>query len=113
MTPEENSLQVLPPLRAYSRLPFSSTHIASPLPIHTDGHSTSFQISVPNPTQAAANIFSVEDASFSFSLDASDGEFMCFSDQNSSLKPRARHSLLQELNLATSDLTPREKKALL
>jgi hypothetical protein len=52
----------------------------------------------------------VEDTSFSFSLDASDGEFRCFSDQNSSSKPRARHSLLKELNLVASDLTPRKRK---
>ena len=62
---------------------------------------------------AAANIFSVEDTSLSLSLDsstASDGEFRCFSDQNSSSKPTARRSLLRELNLAMSDLTPRQRK---
>jgi hypothetical protein len=110
MIPEEDSLHVLPPLRTYSKLPLSSTRIASPPPIHIDGPSTSSPICVPNPTQAAANIFSVEDTSFSLSLDASDGEFRCFSDQNSSSKPGARHSLLKELNLATSDLTPRKRK---
>ena len=78
-----------------------------------DGPSTSSPISVPNPTQAAANIFSVKDTSLSLSLDsstASDGEFRCFSDQNSSSKPRARRSLLKELHSALSDLTPRERK---
>jgi hypothetical protein len=75
LTPEENSLQVLPLLRTYSKLPVSSTCIATPLPIHIDGPSTSSQMSVPNSTQEAANIFSVEDTSFSLSLDASDGEF--------------------------------------
>ena len=57
LTPEENSPQVLPPLRTYMKLPLSSTHIQTPLAVHTDCHSTSFQISVPNPTQATANIF--------------------------------------------------------
>ena len=113
LPPEEYNLQVLPPLRTYSKLPLSSTRIETPLPIHTDGPSTSSPISVPNPKQAAANIFSVEDTSLSLSLDsstASDGEFGCFSDQNSSSKPRTRRSLLKELNLAKSDLTPRKRK---
>jgi hypothetical protein len=52
----------------------------------------------------------VKDTSFSFSLDASDGEFRGFTDQNSSSKPRARQSLLKKLNLAVSDLTPRKRK---
>jgi hypothetical protein len=110
MTPEPNALQVLTPLKTYSRLPRSSTRVASPLHFPVDGPSTSSPISVRNPTQAAANIFSVEDTSCSFSLDASDGEFRCLSDQNSSLKPGARLSLLKELNLAVSDLTPRKQK---
>jgi len=113
LTPEENSLRVLPPLRTYSKLPLSSTRIETPLPIHTDGPSTSSPISVPNPKQAAANVFSVEDTFLSLSLDsstASDREFGCFGDQNSSSKPRPRHSLLKELNLAMSDLTPRKRK---
>ena len=89
LTPEENSLQVLRPLRNYSKLPSSSTRIETPLPIHIDGPSTSSPISVPNPTQEAAiiHVFSVEHTSLSLSLDsstASDGEFRCFSDQNSS-----------------------------
>ena len=37
LSPEENNLQVLPPKRTYSRLPSSSTHVVTPLPIHTDG----------------------------------------------------------------------------
>jgi hypothetical protein len=55
----------------------------------------------------------VEDTSLSISLDsstASDKEFGCFSDQNSSSKPRTRRSLLKELHLAMSDLTPRKWK---
>ena len=106
LTPEENSLHVLPPLRTYSKLRSSSTHIETPLPTHIDGPSTSSSICVPNPTPAAANIFSVEDTSLPLSLHSSDGEF---SDQNSSLKPTARRSLLKELNLALSDLTPRKR----
>ena len=57
LTPEENSLQVLPPLRTYSKFPSSSTHIETPLPIHIDSPSTFSPISVPNPSQVAANIF--------------------------------------------------------
>ena len=113
LTPEENSLQVLRPLRNYSKLPSSSTRIETPLPIHIDGPSTSSLISVPNTTQAAANIFSVEDTSLSFGLEsstASDGEFGCFSDQISSSKPKARRSLLKEINLEMSDLTPKNRK---
>jgi len=113
MTPEENILQVLPPLKTYSKLPSSSTRVETPLPIHIDCPSTSSPICVPNPTQAEANIFSVEDTSLSICLDsstASGGEFGCFSDQNSSSKTTARRSLLKELNLAMSDLTPRKRK---
>jgi len=112
LPPEENNLKVLPPLRTYSKLPLSCTRIETPLPIHIDGPSTSSPIFVPNPEQAAANIFSVEDTSLPLSLDsatASDGEFRCFSDQNSSSKCRTRRSLLKELHLAKSDLTPREQ----
>jgi len=59
---------------------------------------------------AGANIFSMEDTSFSLSLDAFDGDYGCFNDKNSSSKPRARHSLLKELNLVMSDLTPRKRR---
>jgi len=55
----------------------------------------------------------VEDTSLSLSLDsstASYGEFVCFSDQNSSSKPTTRYSVLKELNLAMSSLTPRKQK---
>jgi hypothetical protein len=38
------------------------------------------------------------------------GEYRCFSDQISSSRPTGRHSLLKELNLAMSDLTPRKRK---
>jgi hypothetical protein len=55
-------------------------------------------------------MFSLENTSLSLSLDSSDEEFGCFSDQNSSSKPTARRSLLKELNLARSDLTPRKRK---
>jgi hypothetical protein len=105
ISPQNSNFLVMPSLRTYSKLLLPSTCIVTPLPIHIDGPSTSSQISVPNPTQAATNIFSVEDTSFSLSLDA---EFRCFSNQNYSLKPKTRHSLLKELNLAMSDLIPRK-----
>jgi hypothetical protein len=61
----------------------------------------------PRPTEA--NMLAVEHSSIPLSSDASDGEVRC-NHQNSSSKCRARHSLLQALHLATSDLTPRKQK---
>jgi hypothetical protein len=56
-------------------------------------------------------MFSVEDTSFSLGLDAYDEEFRCINCRNSVLKPGAKHSLLNKLNLVTmSDLTPRKEK---
>ena len=81
---EENNIQLMPPKRTYSRLPSSSTHVVTHLPIHIDGPSTSSSISVQNLTQAAANLFSVEETSLSLSLyssTASDEEFSCFRDK--------------------------------
>jgi len=55
-------------------------------------------------------MFAVEDISCPLTLNASDGEFRCINRPNPSSKPKARHSLLRELNLATvSQFTPREK----
>jgi len=55
-------------------------------------------------------MFAVEDISCSSNLNASDGEFRRINRPNPSSKPRARHSLLRELDLATvSEFTPREK----
>jgi hypothetical protein len=48
MTPEKNILQVVPPPRTYSKFPLSSTHIATPLPIHINGPSISSRIFVSN-----------------------------------------------------------------
>ena len=85
------------------RLLFLSTQTVPPLPLRS-----LYQIlNKQQPT------FSAEDTSFSLSLDfstASDGEFGCFSDQNSSSKPRKRRSLLKELNLTKSDLTSGKRK---
>jgi hypothetical protein len=64
LTPEENSLHVLPPLKTCSKFPLSSSHIETPLPTHIDDPSTSSQIFVPKFKPAAANIFSMEDTSF-------------------------------------------------
>jgi hypothetical protein len=61
LTSEENNLQVQRSLLTYSKFPSSSTRVETPLSIHIDGPSTSSPISLPNPTQAAANEFSVED----------------------------------------------------
>jgi hypothetical protein len=56
----------------------------------------------------------VKETSFplsSVSINVSDGELRHINGQSSSSKPRARHSLLKELTLASlSDLSPRERK---
>jgi hypothetical protein len=56
----------------------------------------------------------MEETSFLLSpvkSNASDRELRCISHPNSSSKPRARHSLLKQLNLATvAELTPRKRK---
>ena len=106
--PEENRLHVLPPPRTCSKLLLLSTHIETPLPNHIDGPPTSSQIFVQKLKPATANIISMENTYFFLSVDTSDWEYRCLNDQNSSSKPRARHSLLKELNLPTSDLTPRK-----
>jgi hypothetical protein len=55
-------------------------------------------------------MFAVEDISCPLALNAYNEEFRRINHPNSSSKPRARHSLLRELNLATvSQFTPREK----
>jgi hypothetical protein len=67
----------------------------------------------PSPA-AAANTFPVKETYFplsSVNVNASDGELGHVNHQSSSSKPRARHSLLKELNLAScSELTPRKRK---
>jgi hypothetical protein len=61
-------------------------------------------------TPAAANMFAIEDTSCSLTLNASDGEFRCINHPDPSSKPRDRHPVLWELNLATVfELTPRKK----
>jgi hypothetical protein len=56
----------------------------------------------------------VKETSFplsSVNINASDGELWHIKFQNSSAKPRARHSLLKQLNLAPlSELTPQKKE---
>ena len=55
-------------------------------------------------------MLAVEDISCPLTLNASGGEFRRVNRPNHSSKPRARHSLLRELNLATvSQFTMREK----
>lgn len=78
---------------------FVPTQKVSPLPLKS---------LYPNLHQQQPNIFSMEDTSFFLSVVASDWEYRCLNDQNSSLKPIARHSLLKEINLAMSYLTPRK-----
>jgi len=82
----------------------------SPLSILEDSPCTSFQICAVKSTPPAASKFAVEDISCPVTLNASDGDFRRINRPNPSSKPRARHSFLRELNLATvSQFTPREK----
>jgi len=55
-------------------------------------------------------MFAIEDIYCPLNLNDSDGEFRGINRPNPSSKPRARLSVLRELNLATlSQFTPREK----
>jgi hypothetical protein len=88
--------------------------VLTPIPIHADGPSTSFQMSAIKPSPIAASTFAVKETSFPLSsenMNASDGELQLINRKSSSSKPRARHSLLYKLNLALfSELTPRNGK---
>jgi hypothetical protein len=75
-----------------------------------DTPGSSSQICAVKSTPPAASMFPVEDISCPLTLHTSDGELRRIIRPNPSSKPRARHSLLRELNLATvSQFTPREK----
>jgi hypothetical protein len=71
-------------------------------------------MSAVQPSPTAANTFAVKENSFSISsvnINSSDGELGHIGRHSSSSKPRARHSLLKELNLAfLSELTLRKRK---
>jgi hypothetical protein len=66
------------------------------------------------PSPAAANTFAGKEIPFPLScvnIDASDGELRHINCQSSLSKPRARHSLLKEFNLASLlELPPRKRK---
>ena len=109
LSPQKN-LHVQPPRRTYGKLPVSSSSIQTPLSVLEDGPWTSSQICAVKFTPTIASMFAVEDITCPLALSASDGEFRCINCPNPSSKPRARNSLLRELNLATvSQFTPREK----
>jgi hypothetical protein len=86
----------------------------TPIPIHAGSPNTPFQMSAVQPSPTAANTFAVKWNSFSTSsvnINSSDGELGHISHHSSSWKPRARHSLLKELNLAMlPELTLRKRK---
>jgi hypothetical protein len=103
LTPEENNLQVLPPLRTYSKVPLFSTRIETPIPNHTDGPSTSSQISVPKPTPASANMFFCGIHHLFPQLRCFWWGIQVLQWPKFFLKAWARHSLLKEFNLALSD----------
>jgi hypothetical protein len=71
-------------------------------------------MSVVQPSPTATSTFTVKETSFplsSVNINASDGELGHISYQSYSSKPTTRHSLLNELNLASlSEMTPRKRK---
>ena len=95
----QKNLHVQAPSRTYGKLPVSSSSIQTPLSILEDSPCTSSKICAVKSTPAAS-MFAVEDNSCPLALKAS-AEFRCINHPNRSSKPRARHSLLRELNLAT------------
>jgi hypothetical protein len=111
LTPEKD-LHVLTPTKTYSKTLVPST--VTPIPIHVESPSTSFQTSAIQPSPSAASTFAVKETCFPLSsenIKDSDGELGRISRQSSSSKPRARHSLVKELNSASlSKLTPRKRK---
>jgi hypothetical protein len=108
----EDDLHVLLLTRTYSKTLVPSA--VTPVPIHTDMPSTSFEMSTVQPSPTAANTYAVKETSFPLSfvnINASDGELMHINRHSSSSKPRVRRSLLKKLNLPSiSELTPRNRK---
>jgi hypothetical protein len=103
----EDDLRGLPPTITYSKTLVPSA--VTPIPIHADGPSASFQMSAVQPSPTAAKNFAMKETSFllnSVDRNACDGELGHVNRQSSSSKPRARHSLSKELNLPSpSELT--------
>jgi hypothetical protein len=90
---QESELHDLSPTRTYRKTLVPSA--VTPVPILADSPSTSFKMSA---LQAAAV---VKETSFPrSSVNSSDVELGHINRQSSSSKPRARNSLLKELNLA-------------
>jgi hypothetical protein len=112
LTPEDD-LHDLPPTRTYSKRSLTSLTL-TPTPVHAESPSTFSQISALQVSPASANTFAAGETSStpgSVDVSASDGELGHIKCQSSSSKPRARHSLLKELNLASlPELTPRKRK---
>jgi hypothetical protein len=110
LTPEDN-LHVLPPIRTYSKMLLTSLAAIPTLVLAESPTSLqipAFQLS------SLASTFVAEETSFtpsSLNVKASDRELRHISCQSSSSKPRARHSLLKELNLASlSQLISNKRK---
>jgi hypothetical protein len=105
-------IHFIPPTRTYSKTLVPSA--VTPIPIHADSPSTSFQISAVQLSPTEGNTFAVKETAFplsSLNISASDGELGHINCQSSSSKPRARHSLLKEPNLSSlSELTLRKRK---
>jgi hypothetical protein len=64
-TPEDD-LHVLPPTRTYSKTRVPSA--VTPIPVHADNPSTSFQMSALQSSPTAANIFAAKETSYPLSL---------------------------------------------
>ena len=104
LSPQKN-LHVQAPSRTYGKLPVSYS-VNSFYPWRQFIH---FLSNLCKSTPTTTNVFADEDIFCPLKLNASDGELRRFISPNPSSKPRARHSLLRELNLATvSHFTPRE-----
>jgi hypothetical protein len=117
------SLDLLPSLithKDYIHVVFPTTYnktlVPSPvilIPIHADGPSTSFQMSVVQPSPTAANTFDLKETAFSLSsvnINAFDAEPGHINHHSSPSKHRASHSLLKELSSTSlSELAPRKR----
>jgi hypothetical protein len=106
LSPQKN-LHIQPLKRTYSKLCMPSLSVQTPLPIHIDSSSHESLQSVPHqqqPTHCSWRHF------LSPNLKCFWWGIQAHQLSNSFSKPRARHFLLRELNLATvSQFTPSQK----
>jgi hypothetical protein len=88
VTTPEDDLRVLPPTRTYSKTLVPSA--VTPIPIHADSPSASFQMSAVQPSSTVANTFAMKETFFplsSVNVNASNRELRHINCQSSSSKP--------------------------